>query len=164
MLRPFLLAGAALAAAPPLAAQQPPAAVTAPAIAFTEWKLANGLTVIAIPDPTTANVMTSVWYDVGSKNDPQDRSGFAHLFEHILSRKTENMPYNMINRLTEDVGGQRRGGDGRQRGAGEQDWAKHGQSLDHEHGFICDRIKRARAARAGADRPRGDSPRRWSRS
>ena len=109
MLRSCLLAGAALAAiaAPPLAAQQAPAAVTAPAIAFTEWKLANGLTVIAIPDVTTANVMTSVWYDVGSKNDPQGRSGFAHLFEHILSRKTENMPYNMINRLTEDVGGQR---------------------------------------------------------
>src|SRR5688572_8059251 len=109
MLRPILLAGAALAAfaALPLAAQQPPAAVTAPAIEYTEWKLANGLIVIAIPDVTTANVMTSVWYDVGSKNDPQGRSGFAHLFEHILSRKTENMPYNMINRLTEDVGGQR---------------------------------------------------------
>lgn len=109
MLRPFLLAGAALAAgaAPPLAAQPAPAAVTAPAIEYIEWKLANGLTVIAIPDPTTANVMTSMWYDVGSKNDPEGRSGFAHLFEHILSRKTENMPYNMINRLTEDVGGQR---------------------------------------------------------
>jgi len=109
MLRPFLLAGAALAAvaAPPLAAQQPPAAVTAPPIEFTEWKLTNGLTVIAIPDVTTANVMTSMWYDVGAKNDPEGRAGFAHLFEHILSRKTENMPYNMINRLTEDVGGQR---------------------------------------------------------
>ncbi|HEX8533136.1 MAG TPA: pitrilysin family protein, partial [Allosphingosinicella sp.] len=35
------------------------------------------------------------------------RSGFAHLFEHILSRKTRNMPYNMINRLVEDVGGDR---------------------------------------------------------
>ena len=109
MLRSFVFAGAALAAiaAAPLAAQPAPTAVTAPAIEFSEWKLANGLTVIAIPDPTTANVMTSMWYDVGSKNDPEGRSGFAHLFEHILSRKTENMPYNMINRLTEDVGGQR---------------------------------------------------------
>ena len=62
---------------------------------------------IAIPDPTTVTITTSVWYDVGSKHDPEGRSGFAHLFEHILSRKTENMPYNMINRLTEDVGGQR---------------------------------------------------------
>jgi zinc protease len=113
-LKSFALAGAALAAvaiAAPLAAQKKTAApaptVTAPPINFTEWKLANGLTIIAIPDKSTSTVMTSVWYDVGSKNDPQGRSGFAHLFEHILSRKTQNMPYNMINRLTEDVGGQR---------------------------------------------------------
>lgn len=111
MLHHILLAGSALAAfalAAPLAAQDaPPPPVTAPPIEYTEWKLANGLTVVALPDPSTANVMTSMWYDVGSKNDPEGRSGFAHLFEHILSRKTENMPYNMINRLTEDVGGQR---------------------------------------------------------
>jgi zinc protease len=111
MLREFLHAGCALAAlglASPLAAQQSASAmIAAPKIEFTEWKLGNGLRVIAIPDPTTANVMTSMWYEVGSKNDPDGRSGFAHLFEHILSRKTENMPYNMINRLTEDVGGVR---------------------------------------------------------
>ncbi|MBO9670439.1 MAG: insulinase family protein [Sphingobium sp.] len=113
-LKAFALTGSALAAlafAAPLAAQKkataPAPAVTAPAIQFTEWKLGNGLTIIAIPDKKTSTVMTSVWYDVGSKNDPEGRSGFAHLFEHILSRKTENMPYNMINRLTEDVGGQR---------------------------------------------------------
>jgi zinc protease len=110
MRRRILLAGSLVAAAMamPLSAQQAaPPAVTAPAIQFTDWTLANGLRVVAIPDASTSNVMTSVWYDVGSKNDPEGRSGFAHLFEHILSRKTENMPYNMINRLTEDVGGQR---------------------------------------------------------
>lgn len=110
MLRHLMLAGGLLAAAvtaPAIAQPAEAGLVTAPPIEFTEWKLGNGLTVIAIPDPTTSNVMTSVWYDVGSKNDPEGRSGFAHLFEHILSRKTENMPYNMINRLTEDVGGQR---------------------------------------------------------
>jgi len=82
-------------------------ALKAPPIAFTEWRLANGLRVIAIPDKSTASVMVSVWYGVGSKHDPEGRSGFAHLFEHVLSRKTENMPYNLINRLTEDVGGVR---------------------------------------------------------
>jgi zinc protease len=112
MLHHILLAGASLAAfamAAPLAAQSnaPAPMVTAPPIQFTEWSLVNGLRVVAIPDRTTSTVTTSVWYDVGSKNDPEGRSGFAHLFEHILSRKTENMPYNMINRLTEDVGGQR---------------------------------------------------------
>ncbi|MXO75041.1 insulinase family protein [Altererythrobacter aerius] len=110
MIRSILAAGvafAALSATPALAAPAQPAAITAPEIAFTEWKLPNGLRVIALRDPTTASVTTSVWYEVGSKHDPQGRSGFSHLFEHILSRKTENMPYNMVNRLTEDVGGTR---------------------------------------------------------
>lgn len=81
--------------------------LSAPRIEYTRWVLDNGLTVIALPDSSTANVTTSLWYEVGSKHDPAGRAGFAHLFEHILSRKTVNMPYNMINRLTEDVGGVR---------------------------------------------------------
>ena len=110
MLRSILAAGAGLAA---LATTQPAFAddhsepestLSAPEIEFTEWKLDNGLRVIAMPDDTTGTVTTSLWYDVGSKNDPAGRSGFAHLFEHILSRKTENMPYNMIYGLTADVG------------------------------------------------------------
>ncbi len=87
-------------------AQEAPT-LSAPKIEYTRWQLDNGLTVIALPDNTTANVTTSLWYKVGSKHDPEGRSGFSHLFEHILSRKTVNMPYNMINKLTEDVGGQR---------------------------------------------------------
>ncbi|MDT8760880.1 insulinase family protein [Sphingomonas psychrotolerans] len=90
----------------PAAAQTPPK-ITVPPIAFTERTLPNGLRVIAIRDTTTPSVSVQVWYDVGSKHDPDGRSGFAHLFEHILSRKTRNMPYNMINRLTENVGGVR---------------------------------------------------------
>ena len=78
-----------------------------PPIAFTERKLANGLKVIAIRDTTTPNVMVSMWYEVGSKHDPEGRSGFAHLFEHILSRKTVNMPYNAINKMVDDIGGTR---------------------------------------------------------
>jgi zinc protease len=56
-----------------------------------------------------------MWYDIGSKLDPEGRSGFAHLFEHILSRKTVNMPYNMINALTADVGGTRNASNGTDR-------------------------------------------------
>jgi len=81
--------------------------LSAPKIEYTRWVLDNGLEVIALPDNSTANVTTSLWYKVGSKHDPEGRSGFSHLFEHILSRKTVNMPYNMVNKLTEDVGGQR---------------------------------------------------------
>ncbi len=109
-----LLNGAALGAlvlAGPLAADDHAAAasdtLSAPKIEYTRWVLDNGLQVIAIPDNSTANVTTSLWYEVGAKHDPEGRSGFSHLFEHILSRKTVNMPYNMINRLTEDVGGVR---------------------------------------------------------
>jgi zinc protease len=46
-----------------------------------------------------------VWYDVGSKDDPRGRSGFAHLFEHLMFKATRNMPSEMLDRLTEDVGG-----------------------------------------------------------
>lgn len=81
--------------------------IVAPEIEYTEWMLDNGLRVIAIEDDTTSTVTTSMWYDIGSKLDPEGRSGFAHLFEHILSRKTENMPYNMIYGLTADIGGTR---------------------------------------------------------
>ena len=121
MLRSILAAGAGLAA---LATTQPAFAddhsaaestLSAPEIEFTEWKLDNGLRVIAMPDDTTGTVTTSLWYDVGSKNDPAGRSGFAHLFEHILSRKTENMPYNMIYGLTADVGGTRNASTGSDR-------------------------------------------------
>lgn len=104
-------AAALLGAAPLLADGHADAsaapALTAPKIEYTRWQLDNGLQVIAIPDNTTGTVMTSLWYEVGSKLDPEGRSGFAHLFEHILSRKTVNMPYNMIYGLTADVGGTR---------------------------------------------------------
>ncbi|MBO79886.1 pitrilysin family protein [Citromicrobium bathyomarinum] len=120
MLKSVLAASAAaLAFATPAFAQadapdlEP--ALSAPEIDFTEWTLDNGLRVIAIQDEGTATVTTSLWYEVGSKHDPEGRSGFAHLFEHILSRKTENMPYNMIYGLTADVGGTRNASTGSDR-------------------------------------------------
>jgi zinc protease len=84
-----------------------PVKSTIPATSFTQRTLPNGLQVIAIRDKATPNVTVSMWYEVGSKHDPAGRSGFAHLFEHILSRKTQNMPYNIISKLVDDVGGTR---------------------------------------------------------
>ena len=107
-LLPFLLTAAASSApAQPRAAVAAAAGPEVPSIKFTERRLKNGLRVIAIRDTTTSNVMTSMWYEVGSKHDPDGRSGFAHLFEHILSRKTANIPYNAINAMVDDVGGSR---------------------------------------------------------
>lgn len=105
LLATTVCAGAAWAQQRP--ARPVPAGIAVPPIGFTDRTLANGLRVVAIRDTTTSNVTVQVWYEVGSKHDPEGRSGFSHLFEHILSRKTVNMPYNMINRLTENVGGVR---------------------------------------------------------
>ena len=102
-----LLLGAALPAT--LAAQTTSAPAPAPAvvkpIAFTERTLPNGLKVYAIRDTTTPNVAIQVWYDVGSKDDPRNRSGFAHLFEHLMFKATRNLVSEQMDRLTEDVGG-----------------------------------------------------------
>jgi zinc protease len=98
----LLLAAAVLPAA--ATAQTAPAAAVQP-IAFTTRTLANGLRVYALRDTTTPNVSVQVWYDVGSKDDPQGRSGFAHLFEHLMFKATRNLVPEQMDRLTEDVGG-----------------------------------------------------------
>ncbi|WP_120077659.1 M16 family metallopeptidase [Aurantiacibacter odishensis] len=112
---PMALAAPAWAEHHEEAEAQAAPALTAPEIEFTEWTLDNGLRVIAIEDDSTGTVTTSLWYEIGSKLDPEGRSGFAHLFEHILSRKTRNMPYNMIYDLTADVGGTRNASNGTDR-------------------------------------------------
>jgi len=73
--------------------------------AFTTRTLANGLRVYAIRDTTTPNVAVQVWYDVGGRDDPRGRSGFAHLFEHLMFKATRNLVPEQMDRLTEDVGG-----------------------------------------------------------
>ncbi len=79
--------------------------VVVPPLGFRERTLANGLRVFTARDMSTSNVTVQVWYKVGSKDDPQDRSGFAHLFEHLMFKATENFPDETFDRLTEDVGG-----------------------------------------------------------
>src|SRR5829696_7900010 len=70
-----------------------------------ERTLANGLRVVSVRDTTSPTVSIHVWYDVGGKNDPPGRSGFAHMFEHMMFKSTKNMPNEKMDRLTEDVGG-----------------------------------------------------------
>lgn len=76
-----------------------------PPIEFHERVLPQGLRVITSVDRTTPNVTVQVWYGVGAKNDPPGRSGFAHLFEHMMFKATRDMPPEFMDRLTEDVGG-----------------------------------------------------------
>lgn len=70
-----------------------------------ERTLANGLKVVSVQDNASPTVAIHVWYDVGGKNDPQGKSGFAHMFEHMMFKSTKNMPNEKMDRLTEDVGG-----------------------------------------------------------
>ena len=84
---------------------QTPSAVAVAPLAYMERTLPNGLRVYALPNADTATVSVQVWYKVGSKDDPAGRSGFAHLFEHIMFKATENMAPEQFDRLTEDVGG-----------------------------------------------------------
>jgi len=110
MFRTFRAAGLALvlaaATGAPTLAQAPaqPQSVVPP-IVYKERTLPNGLTVLTSLDRTTPNVTVQVWYGVGSKDDPNGRSGFAHLFEHMMFKATRNLPPESIDRLTEDVGG-----------------------------------------------------------
>src|SRR5262249_19299404 len=76
-----------------------------PQLKFMDRTLPNGLRVISAPDPSSPTVAIQMWYHVGSKDDPPNRSGFAHLFEHIMFKSTKNMKSEMMDRLTEDVGG-----------------------------------------------------------
>ncbi len=67
--------------------------------------LPNGLRVVSLQENSSPTVAIHVWYNVGSKDDPEGRSGFAHMFEHMMFKSTKNMKSEMFDRLTEDVGG-----------------------------------------------------------
>jgi len=86
-------------------AAQAQSASGVPPISFHERTLPNGLKVITSLDRTTPNVTVQVWYRVGAKNDPTGRSGFAHMFEHMMFKATRDMPAEYMDRITEDVGG-----------------------------------------------------------
>jgi len=73
----FILALLVLLIAAPLSAEEL-------AIPYEQYHLDNGLNVILSQDDSNPVVHVQVWYHVGSKDEPQGRSGFAHLFEHLM--------------------------------------------------------------------------------
>ena len=84
----------------------PASAAEIPPLDYQERTLPNGLHLIALEDHTAPTAAIQVWYRVGSEDDPSGRSGFAHLFEHIMFKSTKRMPSEFFDRLTEDVGGE----------------------------------------------------------
>ena len=61
-------------------------------IPYEQFTLANGLRVVVHTDRKAPVVAVSVWYDVGSKHEPKGKTGFAHLFEHLMFNGSENAP------------------------------------------------------------------------
>jgi zinc protease len=78
-------------------------------IPFETYKLPNGLNVILSVDRATPTVAVNVWYHVGSKNELPGRTGFAHLFEHVMFTGSGHVPYGLHDKLTEGVGGNNNG-------------------------------------------------------
>jgi predicted Zn-dependent peptidase len=90
-----LLATAGLA--PSLAAQQ--------AYEYESYTLPNGLTVILSEDHSSAVAEVNIWFRVGSRDEVRGRTGFAHLFEHMMFQGSANVAKGEFNKLLEGVGG-----------------------------------------------------------
>jgi zinc protease len=73
------------------------------------YKLPNGLSVILSVDKSTPTVAVDVWYHVGSKNELPGRTGFAHLFEHVMFTGSGHAPYGVHDKLTGGIGGSNNG-------------------------------------------------------
>jgi len=84
--------GAATLAPSPLLAGQAASAGTEALVPYQEFTLPNGLRVIVHTDRKAPIVAVNLWYHVGSKDEPAGRSGFAHLFEHLMFNGSENHP------------------------------------------------------------------------
>ena len=90
---PLCHAVQAQATAPTRAAAGPAArssAAAIPDIPYTRYVLANGLTLLVHEDHKAPIVAVNVWYHVGSKNEKPGKTGFAHLFEHLMFNGSEN--------------------------------------------------------------------------
>jgi zinc protease len=72
----------------------------------SEFKLANGMEVIVIPDRRTPVVTHMVWYRIGSADETPGQSGLAHFLEHLMFKGTEKNPAGMFSKVVATIGGQ----------------------------------------------------------
>jgi len=99
-LLPIAVAAGFAAWAPVVSAQKTPVDVT-----YTQFDLPNGLHVILHEDHTVPLLTVNVWYHVGSAREKPGRTGFAHLFEHLMFMGSKHAPYGDFDRLLEATGG-----------------------------------------------------------
>jgi zinc protease len=76
-----------------------------PRLPAEKYVMPNGLTVILSPDHSAHVVAVDVWYHVGSKNELPGRTGFAHLFEHVMFQGSQHIPYGVHFKTVENAGG-----------------------------------------------------------
>ena len=65
-------------------------------IPFEKYELDNGLDVILSEDHSVPFVQVNLWYDVGSKDEVEGKTGFAHLFEHLMFQGQQTMTQNIL--------------------------------------------------------------------
>ena len=100
---PTLALAAALAAFAPAAAASTP--TKAPAVPVDYRKLPNGLKVVLSPDHTSPTAVVAVYYNIGFRIEPRDRTGFAHLFEHLMFQGSKNLGKMEFIKLVQSNGG-----------------------------------------------------------
>jgi zinc protease len=80
-----------------------------PRVQFEKYKLPNGLEVILHEDHSTPIVAVDTWYHVGSGDEQLGRTGFAHLFEHIMFMGSQNVPVGAFDQMLEAAGADNNG-------------------------------------------------------
>ena len=90
----------------PVGAQSPAPILQVP---YRQFTLANGLNVILHQDKSVPAVSVNVWYHVGSANEKPGRTGFAHLFEHLMFEGSKNVKEGVFDTLLEGAGGNNNG-------------------------------------------------------
>jgi len=101
-----LAAATALAVTPVTARQTTPPRLSVP---YTKFTLPNGLTVILHEDHSVPQVAVNVWYHVGSAREKPGRTGFAHLFEHLMFEGSGHVKEGEFDTLLESAGGTNNG-------------------------------------------------------
>src|SRR5262245_35094759 len=99
-------AGPSLRSAPSSTRRSPAAAPPAPFQIPVEYrKLPNGLKVVLSKDPTAPIAVIAVYYNIGFRIEPKDRTGFAHLFEHMMFQGSQNLGKMEFIKLVQSNGG-----------------------------------------------------------
>ena len=96
---------AALALAPAIVRAQQSSTADLPRIPVERYTLPNGLTVLLSEDKSAPVVAVDIWYHVGSKNEKPGRTGFAHLFEHVMFQGSEHVAEEQHSKIVEEAGG-----------------------------------------------------------